>query len=51
MDLTNTPGYVPGFADELNLRELGGLPTVDGRHVWRGLFFRSRAPWPIRSST
>ena len=40
MDLTNTPGYVPGFAPELNLRELGGLPTVDGRHVRRGLFFR-----------
>ena len=40
MDLSNTTGYVPGFADELNLRELGGLPTNDGRHVRRGLFFR-----------
>lgn len=43
MDLTTTPGYVPGFTTELNLRELGGLPTVDGRHVRRGLFFRGSA--------
>ena len=40
MDLSNTIGYVPGFADDLNLRELGGLPTNDGRHVRRGLFYR-----------
>lgn len=43
MDLTATTGYVPGFADELNLRELGGLQTEDGRHVRRGLFFRGSA--------
>jgi len=40
MDLTTTVGYVPGFATELNLRELGGLPTDDGRTVRRGLFYR-----------
>ncbi|MBR3234736.1 MAG: tyrosine-protein phosphatase [Atopobiaceae bacterium] len=40
MDLATTTGYVPGFHNELNLRELGGLPTADGRHVKHGLFFR-----------
>ena len=43
MDLAATTGYVPGFTTELNLRELGGLPTCDGRHVRRGLFFRGSA--------
>jgi protein-tyrosine phosphatase len=43
MDLTKTVGYVPGFAPELNLRELGGLPTDDGRTVRRGLFYRGSA--------
>ena len=43
MDLTKTVGYVRGFANELNLRELGGLPTSDGRHVRRGLFYRGSA--------
>lgn len=43
MDLTTTVGYVPGFAAELNMRELGGLPTDDGRAVRRGLFFRGSA--------
>lgn len=40
MEITKTTGYVPGFAAELNLRELGGLPTNDGRHVRCGLFYR-----------
>lgn len=43
MDLTTTTGFVPGFTTELNLRELGGLPTTDGRHVRRGLFYRGSA--------
>ena len=43
MDLAATTGYMPGFATELNLRELGGLPTSDGRHVRRGLFYRGSA--------
>ena len=43
MDLTTTTGYVPGFHTELNLRELGGLPTRDGRVVRRGLFYRGSA--------
>ena len=43
MRLADTTGYVPGFADDLNLRELGGLPTEDGRHVRRGLFYRGSA--------
>lgn len=43
MDLSTTTGYVPGFAAELNLRELGGLPTRDGRRVRRGLFLRGSA--------
>jgi protein-tyrosine phosphatase len=40
MDLTTTIGYVDGFAPEFNLRELGGLPTSDGRRVRRGFFYR-----------
>lgn len=28
---------------ELNIRDLGGLPTKDGRHVRKGLIFRSSA--------
>lgn len=43
MDLTTWPGYVPGFSQDHNLRELGGLPTTDGRHVRRGLLFRGSA--------
>lgn len=43
MDLSTTPGYVPGFHDELNLRELGGNPTADGRTVKHGLIYRSGA--------
>lgn len=43
MDLTATTGYVPGFDIDLNLRELGGLPTYDGRHVRHGLFYRGSA--------
>ena len=43
MNLATTTGFVPGFTTELNLRELGGLPTADGRHVRRGLFFRGSA--------
>ena len=28
---------------ELNIRDLGGLETKDGRHVKRGMLFRSSA--------
>lgn len=40
MDLTTAPGYVAGFPDMLNLRELGGLTSADGRTVRHGLFYR-----------
>ena len=28
---------------KLNIRDLGGFPTKDGRHVKKGLLFRSSA--------
>lgn len=43
MDLTTLPGYVAGFPDELGLRELGGLMSVDGRTVRHGLLYRGSA--------
>lgn len=43
MRLEETPGYVPGFRDELNLRDLGGQRTRDGRRVRHGLFYRGSA--------
>lgn len=43
MDLTRTPGYVPGFEHEYNLRELGGRAGADGRHVRHGVFYRGSA--------
>jgi protein-tyrosine phosphatase len=33
-----------GFAQVFNLRDLGGLPTEDGRRVRRGRLFRSDSP-------
>ena len=35
------PGYVEGFDPEVNLRDLGGWQTRDGRHVRKGLIYRS----------
>lgn len=43
MDLTATPGYVPGFPDTMSLRELGGLPAADGRSVRHGMLYRGSA--------
>ena len=40
MDLTQTTGYVPGFPQEMSLRELGGQRSADGRRVRRGLLYR-----------
>ena len=40
MDLTTTPGYVPGFLDTFNLRDLGGIQARDGRRVRHGLLYR-----------
>lgn len=39
--LNQTPGYVPGFRNVLNLRELGGHRAADGRTVKHGLIYRS----------
>lgn len=43
MNLQTTPGYVPGFRDELSLRDLGGQRALDGRHVRHGLIYRGSA--------
>lgn len=43
MDLSHMPTYVPGFRDENNLRDLGGMPAMDSRVMTRGLVFRSGA--------
>ncbi len=43
MDLTTTMGYVPGFPDTFNLRDLGGLAAADGRRVRPGLLYRGSA--------
>lgn len=43
MDARTAPGYVDGFRMTLSLRELGGWPAADGRHVRRGLLFRGSA--------
>lgn len=40
MDLTTTLGYVPGFLDTYNLRDLGGIRARDGRRVRHGLLYR-----------
>ena len=40
MDLSATPGHVPGFPLTMNLRELGGWPAADGAHVRHGLVYR-----------
>lgn len=36
----STQGYVAGFPDTLNFRELGGLVSADGRAVRHGLLYR-----------
>lgn len=38
--LARDPGFVAGFDPSLNLRDLGGRTTVDGRRVRRGLILR-----------
>lgn len=43
IDVRVSHGYVPGFHNELNLRELGGYPGADGRKVKHGLLYRSGA--------
>jgi len=40
MDLTTTPGFVPGMRTTMSFRELGGLEAKDGRHVRHGLLYR-----------
>ena len=41
MQLADFPCYVEGFDDGVNLRDLGGWPTVGGRRTRRGLIYRS----------
>lgn len=43
MELEATQGHIAGFSPIMNLRELGGIQTADGRHVKNGLFFRGSA--------
>lgn len=43
MDLQKLPGYVPGFPDEMGVRELGGLVADGGRQVRHGLLYRGSA--------
>ncbi|MBQ9058539.1 MAG: tyrosine-protein phosphatase [Atopobiaceae bacterium] len=43
MELHKLTGYVAGFHDGLNLRELGGYPSSDGRVVKKGVIYRSGA--------
>ena len=38
------PHAVPGFRDELNVRDLGGYVTQDGRRVKKRLLIRCAAP-------
>lgn len=43
MDLAATSGYIAGFPLPMNVRELGGIETADGRHVRHGLLYRGGA--------
>lgn len=40
MNLATTPGFISGFPLMMNLRELGGIESADGRHVRHGLLYR-----------
>lgn len=43
MDLAATSGHIPGFPLMMNLRELGGIESADGRYVRYGLLYRGAA--------
>ncbi len=38
------------FQSEINFRELGGYPTIDGRNVRNGFFYRSGGPYRMKRS-
>lgn len=40
MNLVTTSGFISGFPLMMNLRELGGIKSADGRHVRHGLLYR-----------
>ena len=40
MDATNQPGCITGLPLAMNVRELGGIETRDGRRIKRGLLYR-----------
>lgn len=43
MDSMTTPGHITGFPLLMNLRELGGIESADGRRVRHGLLYRGAA--------
>ena len=44
MSLTDTPSRILSWDGCFNVRDLGGLPTDDGRHIRRGALVRSDIP-------
>lgn len=50
MDISQGPNYVPKFRNIVNLRDLGGQPTPDGRVMRRGLVYRSGALCQLNAS-
>lgn len=50
MDVSQGPNYVPRFRNIVNLRDLGGEATPDGRTMRRGLIYRSGALYLLNES-
>lgn len=50
MTISATVPPAPAGSPLVNLRDLGGLPTTDGRRVRQGLLYRSAAPFDLTES-